>query len=132
MGIICPPPVGIGLTDLPNIGGTSGPPGPPSSGTTAIDFFIQIKIEHGIYQVQTRKYPAKRKKSLRFEPGIFQIHMSRYRLIRHVSPDLTLFINNYFVLSNLLMPQGVYYSSNKIRKTQNKHLIIVCQNLISP
>ena len=34
VGIICPPPVGIGLTDLPNIGGASGPPGPPSSGTT--------------------------------------------------------------------------------------------------
>ena len=31
VGIICPPPVGIGLTDLPNIGGASGP---PSSGTT--------------------------------------------------------------------------------------------------
>jgi hypothetical protein len=30
-----PSPVGIGLTDLPNIGGASGPPGPPSSGTTA-------------------------------------------------------------------------------------------------
>ena len=29
VGIICPPPVGIGLTDLPNIGGASGPPGPP-------------------------------------------------------------------------------------------------------
>ena len=36
VGIICPPPVGIGLTDLPNIGGASGPPGPPSSGTTAL------------------------------------------------------------------------------------------------
>ena len=31
VGIICPPPVGIGSTDLPNIGGTSGPPGPPGS-----------------------------------------------------------------------------------------------------
>jgi hypothetical protein len=29
-----PSPVGIGLTDLPNIGGASGPPGPPSSGIT--------------------------------------------------------------------------------------------------
>ena len=29
VGIICPPPVGIGLTDLPNIGGASGPPAPP-------------------------------------------------------------------------------------------------------
>ena len=28
--------VGIGLTDLPNIGGASGPPGPPGSGTTVI------------------------------------------------------------------------------------------------
>ena len=36
VGIICPPPVGIGLTDLPNIGGASGPPGPPSSGTTGV------------------------------------------------------------------------------------------------
>ena len=26
VGTICPPPVGIGLTDLPNIGGASGPP----------------------------------------------------------------------------------------------------------
>ena len=26
--IICPPPVGIGLTDLPNIGEASGPLGP--------------------------------------------------------------------------------------------------------
>ena len=29
-----PSPVGIGLTDLPIIGGASGPPGPPGSGTT--------------------------------------------------------------------------------------------------
>ena len=29
-----PPMVGIGLTDLQNIGGASGPPGPPGSGTT--------------------------------------------------------------------------------------------------
>ena len=29
-----PSPVGIGLTDLPNIGGASGPPGPPGSGIT--------------------------------------------------------------------------------------------------
>ena len=26
--------VGIGLIDLPNIGGASGPPGPPGSGIT--------------------------------------------------------------------------------------------------
>ena len=30
-----PPMDGIGLTDLPNIGGASGPPGPPGSGITA-------------------------------------------------------------------------------------------------
>ena len=30
-------PVGIGLTDLPNIGGASGPPGPPGSGITVRD-----------------------------------------------------------------------------------------------
>ena len=29
-----PSPVQIGLTDLPNIGGASGPPGPPGSGIT--------------------------------------------------------------------------------------------------
>ena len=29
-----PSPVRIGLTDLTNIGGASGPPGPTSSGTT--------------------------------------------------------------------------------------------------
>ena len=34
-----PSPVGIGLTDPPNIGGASGPPGPPGSGTT--EFIIQ-------------------------------------------------------------------------------------------
>ena len=32
-----PLPVGIGLTDLPNIGGASGPPGPLGSGITAKD-----------------------------------------------------------------------------------------------
>ena len=31
-----PSPVGIGLTDLQNIGGASGPPGPPGSGTTEL------------------------------------------------------------------------------------------------
>ena len=30
VGIICPPPVGIGLTDLPNIGGPVAPPVPAS------------------------------------------------------------------------------------------------------
>ena len=34
MEIIFPPPVGIGLTGLPNIGGASGTPGPPGSGIT--------------------------------------------------------------------------------------------------
>ena len=34
MGTICPPPVGIGLTDLPNIWGASGPPDPPGSDIT--------------------------------------------------------------------------------------------------
>ena len=29
-----PSPVRLGLTDLQNIGGASGPPGPPGSGTT--------------------------------------------------------------------------------------------------
>ena len=31
-----PSPVGIGLTDLPNIGETSGPPGPPGSSITGL------------------------------------------------------------------------------------------------
>ena len=33
-GDILSSPGGVGLTDLPNIGGASGSPGPPSSGTT--------------------------------------------------------------------------------------------------
>ena len=42
MGIICPPPVGIGLTDLPNIGaGDSGYPGPPGSGITVTLLSLQ-------------------------------------------------------------------------------------------
>ena len=41
-----PSPVGIGLTDLPNIGGASGPPGPPGSGTTEIDcYLISVDLE---------------------------------------------------------------------------------------
>ena len=32
-----PSPVGIGLTDLPNIGEASGPHGPPGSGITVLD-----------------------------------------------------------------------------------------------
>ena len=35
-----PSPDGIGLTDLPNIGGASGPPGPPGSGTTDMYYLI--------------------------------------------------------------------------------------------
>ena len=38
VGIICPPPVRVGFTDLLNIGGgASGPPGPPSSDITECD-----------------------------------------------------------------------------------------------
>ena len=45
MGIICPPSVGIRLSDLPNIGGISGPPGPPSSGITAyIKYHISLTL----------------------------------------------------------------------------------------
>ena len=47
VGIICPPPVGIGLTDLPNIGGASGPPGPPSSGTTGVNI---VQFVHSEYE----------------------------------------------------------------------------------
>jgi hypothetical protein len=39
-----PSPVEIGLTDLPNIGGASGPPGPPGSGTTEV--FPDISVVH--------------------------------------------------------------------------------------
>ena len=35
-----PSPVGIGLTDLPNIGGASGPPGPPGSGITVPRYYL--------------------------------------------------------------------------------------------
>ena len=38
--------VGIGLTDLPNIGGASGPPGPPSSGTTEWYFATKIVLTY--------------------------------------------------------------------------------------
>ena len=34
-----PSPVAIGLTDLPNIGGASGPPGPSGSGITALQIY---------------------------------------------------------------------------------------------
>mgnify|MGYP007015458711 CR=1 FL=1 len=33
-----PSPVELGFTELPNIGGASGPPGPPGSGTTDLFF----------------------------------------------------------------------------------------------
>ena len=44
-----PSPVRIGLTDLQIIGGASGPPGPPGSGTTGmyipgVQFFIDLGI----------------------------------------------------------------------------------------
>ena len=39
--------VGIGLTDLPNIGGASGPPGPPSSGITEQVFLTVGKNNFG-------------------------------------------------------------------------------------
>ena len=41
-----PSPVGIGLTDLPNIGGASGPPGPPGSGITVTNnIFLDRQLE---------------------------------------------------------------------------------------
>ena len=41
MGIICPPSVGIGLTDLPNIGREgSGPPAPPVPASLRVTAFI--------------------------------------------------------------------------------------------
>ena len=39
MGDNLPSPVGIGLTDLPKMGGGSGPPGPSSSGITELNEF---------------------------------------------------------------------------------------------
>ena len=35
-------PVQIGVTDLQNIGGASGPPGPPGSGTAAV--VLKVKL----------------------------------------------------------------------------------------
>ena len=41
-----PSPVRIGLTDLQNIGGASGPPGPPGSGTTAELEPMSLPLNH--------------------------------------------------------------------------------------
>ena len=35
-------PVGIGLTDLTNIGGDIGPPGPPGSGITVLCMYLYV------------------------------------------------------------------------------------------
>ena len=43
-----PSPFVIGLTDLPNIGGASGPPGPPSSGITELHAAISSKQFFGL------------------------------------------------------------------------------------
>ena len=53
-----PLPDGIGLTDLPNIGGGSGPPGPPGSGITGPngkmqDFEIRIGNKKDSYDNET-------------------------------------------------------------------------------
>ena len=58
VGIICPPPVGIGLTDLPNIGGASGPPGPPSSGTTASHLKTMGRGTHYAHHITTCHPPC--------------------------------------------------------------------------
>ena len=52
-----PSPVRIGLTDLQNIGGASGPPGPPGSGTTA-DHFISIRYSQRFFNLQTSSSDA--------------------------------------------------------------------------
>ena len=45
-GDILPSPVGIGLTDLQNIGGGgNGPPGPPGSGITAMTLIKAASLE---------------------------------------------------------------------------------------
>ena len=47
MGIIYPPPVGIGLTDLVNIGGPSGPPAlPPLVPASLVLHRICFDINH--------------------------------------------------------------------------------------
>ena len=41
VGIICPPRIGIGLTDLLNIG---DPPGPPGSGITVYEYIREYQL----------------------------------------------------------------------------------------
>ena len=38
-----PSPVGIGLTDLPYIGGSSGPPGPPVPASLLLTMLLHLK-----------------------------------------------------------------------------------------
>ena len=63
LGIICPPPVGIGLTDLPNIGGASGPPVPPSSGTT--EEYNKVSIL-GVVAKNTRNQSDLKESAIKF------------------------------------------------------------------
>ena len=44
-GEMLPSPVQIGLTDLQNIGGASGPPGPPGSSITA-KLYLHLRIKY--------------------------------------------------------------------------------------
>ena len=45
-----PSPVGIGLTDLPNIGGSSGPPGSPGPPVPAsLNYVFKIILNYAIY-----------------------------------------------------------------------------------
>ena len=64
MGIFCPPPVGIGLNDLPNIGGgASGPPGPSGSGITG-GHMINIKDVDNLIVLRASSVLVNRKLSL--------------------------------------------------------------------
>ena len=50
-----PSPVGIGLTDPPNIGGASGPPGPPGSGTTDYNTESSICYDRNVVGMSIEK-----------------------------------------------------------------------------
>ena len=55
MRAICPPPVGLWLTDLPNIGRANGPPG---SGITVKEF-RKVKVWQGGIMIKKRENYSK-------------------------------------------------------------------------
>ena len=64
MGIIGPPPVGIGLTELPNIGGTVAPLDPPvpASLLTRLGLlkYKENIFKHQFHDVKFRHMPEQR------------------------------------------------------------------------